>query len=249
MMRSKLLPVCVWLTACWAGGCRQQPTDELVQAAPVAIPQPPPIGDQPGPYVIRYFSPTSGQLVAAKTPSEVPAGARSQVIVSYEDPALQGSWVFVADLTQSQGGTYPVRGVSRAELEAQHAPPPSAAAEPVAQAPAAPADRAPAEQPLVRPAPPAAPQQLAKSADKEVIIYRTSWCGYCKKTAEYLTLKHVPFVEKDLERDAGARQDMLARAQRAGVPQQRLQGVPILWVRGTMITGFDRNAIDRALGG
>ncbi len=57
------------------------------------------------------------------------------------------------------------------------------------------------------------------------------------------------FVEKDIEKDPNARKDMLARAQRAGVPQSSLQGVPILAVRGKIITGFDRNAIDRALGG
>jgi hypothetical protein len=41
---------------------------------------------------------------------------------------------------------------------------------------------------------------------------------------------------------------MLARAQKAGFPAQRLQGVPILYVKGRIIPGFDRNAIDQALG-
>ncbi|MBM4345676.1 MAG: NrdH-redoxin, partial [Deltaproteobacteria bacterium] len=87
------------------------------------------------------------------------------------------------------------------------------------------------------------------ATDQQVIIYRTAWCGYCKKAAEYLRLKGVPFEEKDLERDPGAREDMLARARKAGVPESRLQGVPILSVKGKIINGFDRGAIDRALGG
>ncbi len=211
--------------------CGKTPEEAPTQAAPAAIPQPPAVTEAAGPWIFRYFSPTSGELIPAKTPAEVPEGARGQVLVAYEDPALQGPWLFVADLTKAEGGNYTVRAVARQEIEAQHAPAP--AANVAAQA-------APAEAPA---------KPAAAVADGEVIIYRTQWCGYCKKAAEYLTLKKIPFVEKDLERDPGARQDMLARAQKAGVPQQRLQGVPILWVRGHLIPGFDRGAIDRALGG
>jgi len=211
--------------------CGKTADEAPTQAAPAAIPQPPPVTEAAGPWIFRYFSPASGELIPAKTPAEVPEGARGQVLVAYEDPALQGPWLFVADLSKAEGGKFAVRAVARQEIEAQHAPAPAAKAE----VPAAPAETA------AKPA--------AAVADGEVIIYRTQWCGYCKKAAEYLTLKKIPFVEKDLERDPGDRQDMLARAQKAGVPAQRLQGVPILWVRGHLIPGFDRGAIDRALGG
>jgi glutaredoxin len=227
-----VIRVAICLGSVAAAGCTKTPDDEPAQVAPAAIPQPPAVTDAAGPWILRYFSPASGELIAAKTPAEVPEGARGQVLVAYEDPALQGPWVFVADLSQAQGGKYAVRAVARQEIEAQHAPAPVAKVE----VPAAPADSAP------KPA-------AAAVADRDVIIYRTQWCGYCKKAAEYLTLKHIPFVEKDLERDPGARQDMLTRAQKSGVPADRLQGVPILWVRGHLISGFDRNAIDRALGG
>lgn len=212
--------------------CRKDADEAPVQAAPAAIPAPPALGDAAGPHHLRYFAAASGQLVTVRTPAEVPEGARSQVLVSYEDPALQGPWLYVADLTQKQGAHYPVRTVAREELEAQVA---AARPKPKAEAP--------------KPAAEPAAQAGAAAQDSEVIIYRTAWCGYCKKAAEYLRLKGVAFVEKDLEADPGARQDMLARAQRAGVPAQRLQGVPILYVKGQIIPGFDRGAIDRALGG
>ena len=61
-------------------------------------------------------------------------------------------------------------------------------------------------------------------------------------------MKGVPFVEKDLERDPGAREEMLARAQRAGIPASQLQGVPIIAIGNHVITGFSREAIDKALG-
>ncbi len=234
----------VLLLAVTAHGCGKSSEPQEEQAAPVALPKPPTVSDSGGPYVLRYFSAAAGEFVAAKTPAEVPEGARGQVLVAPEDPNLQGPWLFVADLTKKAGNAYEVRVIDRAEIEkqlaaAKPAPEPAAAAPEAAQEPAAPAV---AGQP--------APQPAAVAArDNDVIIYRTSWCGYCKKAAEYLRAKGVKFVEKDIEKDPKARQDMLARAQKAGVPQSSLQGVPILAVRGKIITGFDRNAIDRALGG
>jgi glutaredoxin len=210
----------VWLVL--ASGCRQQDAPE--QAPPVVVPTAPQVTDAPGPYVLRYFSATSGELTAVRTPAEVPPGARAQVIVSPEDPNAAGPWLFVADLTQKKGDHYDVHAVDRAKLEAQVVKPAA---------------------PMVKPAEVAA----APTAQGDVVIFRTSWCGYCKKTAEYLKLKGVPFIEKDLEQDPGAREDMLARARKAGVPESRLQGVPILSVRGHIITGFDRAAIDQALKG
>ncbi len=231
----------------WALSACHRADDAPAQAAPIAIPPPPAVGDAPGPYSLRYFSATTGELLAVHTPAEVPQGARGQVIVSPDDPALSGPWLYVADLSKLSGASYPVTTVQRAELEAQIAkahppapsPPPgpataaSTGAMPVGSAGSAGTGAAPAQ---------------AAAVDRDVVIFRTAWCGYCKKTAEYLKLKGVPFVEKDIERDAGARDDMLARAQRAGVPASQLQGVPILSVHGKIITGFNRQAIDRALG-
>ncbi len=233
----------VFLLLCaMAQGCGKSAASVEEQAAPVALPKPPVVNDSGGAYVLRYFSAAAGELVVAKTPAEVPDGARGQVLVAPEDPNLQGPWLFVADLTKKVGDGYEVRVVDRGEIEKQ-----LAAAKPVPE-PAAVAPEAPAAIPAA-PGQPAVAAAPAVSKDNDVIIYRTSWCGYCKKAAEYLRTKGVKFVEKDIEKDPNARQDMLARAQKAGVPQSALQGVPILAVKGKIITGFDRNAIDRALGG
>jgi len=232
----------VWLLAAMlmtAWGCKGPASSaEAEQAAPAAIPTPAPVTEDGGAYTLRYFSAVSGELIAVKRPADVPEAARKQVLVTYDDPALQGPWLYVADLTSKSpdGKGFVVSSVDRAELESQVAaaqPQPAAAA---AQPGAAAGGGQPAGSPGV-----------AAAADNDVIIYRTSWCGYCKKAAQYLKAKGVAFVEKDLERDPGAREDMLARAQKAGVPPNSLQGVPILAVKGHVIPGFDRNAIDRAL--
>lgn len=223
------------LLAALAAGCKGPAEDgaQAEQAAPAAIPAPAPVTEEGGAYTLRYFSAVSGELIAVKKPADVPEGARKQVLVTYDDPALQGPWLYVADLSApgKDGKGYAVSSVDRAELETQ-----VAAARP---------QPAPAAQPGAA----AAGGAQAANGDNDVIIYRTSWCGYCKKAAQYLQGKGVAFVEKDLEREPGARADMLARAQKAGVPPNSLQGVPILAVKGRMITGFDRNAIDRALAG
>lgn len=236
-----------------APACSKQPAaDEAAQAAPIALPKPPAVTDSGGAYALRYFSAATGEFVVAKTPAEVPEGARGQVLVAPEDPELQGPWLFVADLTKKTGDGYEVRVIDRAEIEAQLAAAKPAQPEPAPEPAAGGAvPTEPAGQPAVAQAGPAQPAAAptAGPKDNDVIIYRTSWCGYCKKAAAYLKAKGVKFVEKDIEKDPNARQDMLNRAQKAGVPPSSLQGVPILAVKGKIITGFDRGAIDRALGG
>ncbi len=203
-------------------GCRREaPVPAVAVAAP---PSPPVVGREAGAFTLRYFSPVSGDLIPVKTVAQVPDGARAQVLVVPDDPKLQGTWLFVADVSAAEATEFPVQVVDRYEIE--QAWQDAQAVAPTQQAPA--------------PGGPAA-------AQNEVILYKTTWCGYCRKAAEYLRLKGVTFVARDIERESGARADMLARAASVGVPPERLTGVPILWVRGRLLTGFDRAGIDAAL--
>lgn len=79
------------------------------------------------------------------------------------------------------------------------------------------------------------------SAENPVIIYSTTWCGYCKMLKAYLTDKNVPWVEKDIEQDAAAHQELMDKV------QGNFRGVPVSDVNGTIILGFDRHSIDAAL--
>jgi glutaredoxin len=244
MTNRRLLPLCA--AAALAVACRE-PDSALTESARPAAPTPPTVTDGEGPYTLRYFAPLSGDLLPVRKPADVPDGARGQVIVVPDDLALQGPWLFVADLTQKQGDRYIIQTVDRYELEQQRA-----AAQPKTAPPAA--DHANAQPPSVpSPSPPAPgmpqPPVRAGKSDTDVVLFKTPWCGYCKKAAQYLKLKGVQFVERDLESDPGARADLAARAQRAGFPTERLQGVPILSIKGRIVTGFDRGAIDRALAG
>lgn len=43
----------------------------------------------------------------------------------------------------------------------------------------------------------------AQNAEGKVVLYRTSWCGYCKSASAYMHRKNIPFVERDIEANAG----------------------------------------------
>lgn len=78
----------------------------------------------------------------------------------------------------------------------------------------------------------------------DVVLYATSWCGYCRQAREYFKKKGVKYVEKDLEKDEGAAEELATKASAAGV---RPQGVPVIDVKGKLILGFDRPALEEAL--
>ena len=75
---------------------------------------------------------------------------------------------------------------------------------------------------------------------KDIIIYSTSWCGFCKMAMQYLDQKGIPYVDKNVETDVDAFREF----------QQKMgghSGVPVIDIDGTLILGFDRPKIDAAL--
>ena len=88
-------------------------------------------------------------------------------------------------------------------------------------------------------------QGETKAAGKaDVILYGASWCGACKQARQYFTRKGVPFVEKDIEKEPGARSEMLAKARDQGV---NASGIPVIDVRGRLVGGFNAARIEQLL--
>lgn len=77
-------------------------------------------------------------------------------------------------------------------------------------------------------------QQAAAQAG-QVVIYTTSWCGYCKKAKAYLAGKGISYRELDIETGPG----MAAYAQAGGEG-----GVPLLFYRGQRVQGYSKEAYD-----
>lgn len=78
-----------------------------------------------------------------------------------------------------------------------------------------------------------------------VIIYGAEWCGPCHQAAAYLKQRGIPFVEKDIEKDASAQKEMREKLRAAGLSGG---SIPVIDVRGRVMQGFSASAVDAALG-
>ncbi|PIR04386.1 MAG: glutaredoxin [Candidatus Magasanikbacteria bacterium CG11_big_fil_rev_8_21_14_0_20_39_34] len=66
---------------------------------------------------------------------------------------------------------------------------------------------------------------------KQVKVYTTTYCPYCKKAKELLKALHVPFEEVDVEQDTQLRDELIERYQ--------WQTVPLITFDEELIGGFD----------
>ena len=183
--------------------------------------------------LIFFWFDDDGGVHAVDTVGDVPAERRSAVRVDPPRPEQRvAGTIYLADLrTANPDGTYPVRAVSAEALsdEIVHRMGIATQGTPV--------------EPPAR----AAPDGGATVASSPlVIVYGASWCGACHQAVAYLQQHHIPFVEKDIEREPGAQAEMLAKAQRAGIPTG---SIPIIDVRGHIMVGFSPSAIEQAWAG
>lgn len=71
-----------------------------------------------------------------------------------------------------------------------------------------------------------------------VIVYGTETCPFCIKTRAYLTERHIPFIDIDVNKTEKGKRDY---AQLGG------KGVPLILIGNRKMTGFDQPTIDAAL--
>jgi glutaredoxin-like YruB-family protein len=88
--------------------------------------------------------------------------------------------------------------------------------------------------------PDASGPSAARGADPEVVLYTTSWCGWCRKTIAHLDKHGIQYVNLDIERDRQAYADLKRKTGSSGVP--------VIEIDGELVIGFDRNRIDELLG-
>jgi glutaredoxin 3 len=75
--------------------------------------------------------------------------------------------------------------------------------------------------------------------DREVTLFSTPTCPYCKLAKDYLVTKNVRFREVDVAADKSAAKAMIERSGQMGVPQ--------IVIGDTIVVGFDPAEIDKAL--
>jgi glutaredoxin-like YruB-family protein len=62
------------------------------------------------------------------------------------------------------------------------------------------------------------PATVKKSAYPKIVIYTVAWCPHCKQLKEYLTSNNIPFMNKDVEVDAAAMEELTTKYKSTGVP-------------------------------
>ncbi|BCD96577.1 glutaredoxin family protein [Marinagarivorans cellulosilyticus] len=75
-----------------------------------------------------------------------------------------------------------------------------------------------------------------KPVTKQVEMYATTWCGYCKKARRYMAKHGIAYVEYDIEADPAAN----ARHKALGG-----RGVPLILVDGRKMNGFSEKGFER----
>lgn len=84
----------------------------------------------------------------------------------------------------------------------------------------------------------------SQSVDKKFIpppkveMYATEWCGYCAKARQFFHANQIAYVEYDIERNAEARARYDAFKGRA---------IPIIFIDGQRINGFNQSYIEKVL--
>jgi glutaredoxin-like YruB-family protein len=78
-------------------------------------------------------------------------------------------------------------------------------------------------------------------AEHSVTVYTTPTCPYCHQVKSYLAQKGVAFMEKDVATDLAARDEMVRKSGRLGVP--------VIEVDGKVVVGFNRARLEEMLGG
>lgn len=78
-----------------------------------------------------------------------------------------------------------------------------------------------------------------KSKSIKVKLYTTSTCPWCVKTKEFLKANNVKYQEVNVGADEKARNEMFEKSGQFGVP--------VTDVNGTIIVGYDKEALKKSL--
>ena len=181
---------------------------------------------KPGDAAVLTFAGERGKFSDGKNVDDVPAESRGLVKVSLlEGPSPPDGHVWAANLrTPNEDGSFALKPVPR-DLYEELA---------LGQGMSSKVELPEGLE----------PPQGVTSTPGQVIVYKTAWCGVCKKVEAYLERKGVDYVAKDIEQDREAAAELQAKAGKAGV---RTGSVPVIDVGGELLVGFDRDRLEKLL--
>jgi len=74
---------------------------------------------------------------------------------------------------------------------------------------------------------------------KKVTVYSTPTCPFCHKAKEYFDEKKIKYKDIDVSQDHAKAHEIVEKSGQ--------MGVPVIDIDGTIIIGFNKEAIDSAL--
>ena len=75
----------------------------------------------------------------------------------------------------------------------------------------------------------------------KIVLYSVSWCPHCKAAKEYLTSRDIPFINKDVELDEKAMEEL--------TEVYKSQGVPVIVIgdNAKVVRGFTPEMFEKAV--
>jgi glutaredoxin len=73
----------------------------------------------------------------------------------------------------------------------------------------------------------------------EVVVYTTTWCGWCRKTLAFLDERGVRYVNKDIEANDWHREELIEKTGRTSIP--------VVEIDGEIIRGFNAARMEQLL--
>ncbi len=216
--------VCIGLGLGWACEPEKPPAPQLPAGAAGTDPQESPVYFEPGAAAVLTYAGKRGQFKDASDMESIPEEARGMVRVMLLGGARPpANAVWVANLRTPEEGKYRLNPVPRDLFEEL------AVGEGRSSAVELPEGLEP-------------PKVISREG---IIVYKTDWCGVCKKLESYLRRKGVEYVAKDVEKDAEAAAELQAKAREKGI---KTGSVPVIDVGGELMVGFDRARLEQLLG-
>ncbi len=78
------------------------------------------------------------------------------------------------------------------------------------------------------------------ASNRDVVVYTTSWCGWCRKTVAWLDAKGVDYENRDIESDDAWRDELIEKTGSTSIP--------VVEIDGEIVRGFNPSGMTRLLG-
>ena len=81
--------------------------------------------------------------------------------------------------------------------------------------------------------------EAALARNRDVIVYTTSWCGWCRKTLAYLDQNGIDYENRDIEADDAWREELEEKTGSTSIP--------VVEIDGQIVRGYDPARMQRLL--